>query len=106
MLLNFLACMLCCPISDQVMLPQRNLYFYTSPCARTNADIKYYSKTKRKFLKVEARQRRQKAGLAVWKPLPFPLPSRSTTITLLISFPPTGEEIKTESTRKLSNSSF
>ena len=95
MLLNFLACMLCCPISDQVMLAQRNLYFYTSPCARANAYIKCYSKTKRKFLKVEARQRR-----------PPPLPSRSTTITLLISFPPTGEEIKTESTRKLSNSSF
>ena len=35
-----------------------------------------------------------------------PLTSRSTTITLLISFSPTGEEIKTESTRKKSNFSF
>ena len=28
--------MFCCPISDQVMLPQRNLYFYTPSCPREN----------------------------------------------------------------------
>ena len=80
------------------MLPQRNLYFYTSSCPREN-DSQRKIKEGGPAKKAEG----WTSNLEAFNP---PLTSRSTTITLLISFSPTGEEIKTESTRKKSNFSF